>query len=92
MGTTCAPFYANIFMADFGRKYIYPFIKNMSMPYLQYIDDIFMIMERNMDLITSFSEENCKILKEEIAFLDTKIYIDDNKNAQTTVSQKEADC
>ena len=92
MGTTCAPFYANIFMADFGRKQIYPFIKNMSMPYLQYIDDIFMIMERNMDLITSFSEENCKILKEEIAFLDTKIYIDDNKNVQTTVSQKEADC
>ena len=51
-----------------------------------------MIMERNTDLITSFSEENCKILKEEIAFLDTKIYIDDNKNVQTTVSQKEADC
>ena len=34
---------------------------------------------------------DCKISKDEIAFLDTKIYINDNKNIQTTVYWKEID-
>ena len=34
--------YANIFMADFERKYILPLIKSMSMLYLRYDDEIFM--------------------------------------------------
>ena len=28
MGTTCAPAYANIFMANFELKYIYPYLKD----------------------------------------------------------------
>ena len=47
MGAICAP-YANIFMADFERRYIYPLIKNMSMLYLRYID-IFMIWKGTHD-------------------------------------------
>ena len=42
-GTTCAPSYENIFMANFEAKRIYPYIKEMSLLYLRYIDDIFMI-------------------------------------------------
>ena len=43
MGTICAPSYANIFMANFEAKHIYPYIKEKSLLYLRYIDDIFMI-------------------------------------------------
>ena len=43
MGTICAPAYANIFMAQFEKQHIYPYIKNKSILYLRYIDDIFMI-------------------------------------------------
>ena len=42
MGTECAPFYANIFMANSEVKHIYPYIKEKSLLYLRYIDDIFM--------------------------------------------------
>ena len=42
MGTICAPAYANIFMAQFGKQHIYPYIKNKSITYLRYIDVIFM--------------------------------------------------
>ena len=40
MGTICASSYANIFMANFEAKYIYPYIKEKSLLYLKYIDDI----------------------------------------------------
>ena len=43
MGTICVPAYANIFMAQFEEQHIYPYIKNKSILYLRYIDDIFMI-------------------------------------------------
>ena len=43
MGTICAPAYVNIFMAQFKKQHIYPYIKNKSIPYLRYIDDIFMV-------------------------------------------------
>ena len=43
MGTICAPSYANIFMANFEAKHIYPYIKEISVLYLRYINDIFMI-------------------------------------------------
>ena len=42
MGTICAPAYANIFMAQFGKQHIYAYIKNKSIIYLRYIDVIFM--------------------------------------------------
>ena len=43
MGTRCAPIYAKMFMAEFKEKYIYSFIKQISMLFLRFIDDIFMV-------------------------------------------------
>ena len=43
MGTICAPSYANIFMENFEKTHIYPFIENKTKLYLRYIDDIIMI-------------------------------------------------
>ena len=42
-GTICAPSYSNIIMSEFEEKYIYCLIKNKSVIYLRYIDDIFMV-------------------------------------------------
>ena len=56
-------------------------------------------MQRNTQLITNSSKNlnkqrpttkfDCKKSKQEIAVLDMKTYIDDNKNIQTTVYRKE---
>ena len=46
MGTVCAPAYANIFMANFELKCIYPYIKDRTKMFLRFIDDLFMIMDR----------------------------------------------
>ena len=44
MATTCAPAYANIFMANFELKYIYPYIKDKT-KMLRFIGDFFMIWQ-----------------------------------------------
>ena len=41
VGTICATAYANIFMAEFEEKYIYPLIKDKLILFLRYIDNIF---------------------------------------------------
>ena len=41
--TICAPAYANIFMAEFEQKYIYPLIKDKSILFFRYIGDTFMV-------------------------------------------------
>ena len=43
MSTIRATCYANIFMANFEAKHIYPYIKEMNLLYLRYVDGIFMI-------------------------------------------------
>ena len=43
MGTKCAPAYANLFMGNFEEKYILPLIKDKTMLYTRYRDDIFFI-------------------------------------------------
>ena len=43
MGTICTQAYANIFMTQFEKQHIYPYIKNKSILYLRYINNIFMI-------------------------------------------------
>ena len=43
MSTICAPAYANIFIAEFEQKYVYPLIKDKSILFLHYTDDIFMV-------------------------------------------------
>ena len=45
MVTIWAPSYANIFLAEPEREYLYTIINNMSMLYPQYIDDSFMIQK-----------------------------------------------
>ena len=101
MGTSCAPAYANIFMADFESKYIYPLIKNKAITYLRYIDDIFMIWTASMDELQNFIqvlnskhqsirfEFNISTLKME--FLDVLLYKDQNHNIQTTLYKKPND-
>ena len=89
MGTICAPSYGKIFMDHFERKFIYPFIKTFSLMFLRFIDDIFFIWTGNKtNLEKLLNELNTKhpsvkfeyeIAKERISFLDTEIYIKNNK-------------
>ena len=84
MDTVCAPAYANISMAQFEKQYIYPYIKNKSILYLRYIDDIFMIWTGTKQELLIFLENlNSKhktikfehnISHSRISFLDTLIY------------------
>ena len=88
MGTICAPAYANIFMDHFERKYIYPYLREKSLIYLRYIDDIFFIWTGNKeDLLVFLKNLNTKhvsikfdfkISYSKIEFLDTEIYISNN--------------
>ena len=85
MGTICAPAYVNIFMAQFEKQHIYPYIKNKSILYLRYIDDIFMIWTGTKQELLIFLENlnrKHKTIKFEhnishsrTSFLDTLIYI-----------------
>ena len=98
MGRICAPSYAKIFMANFEAKHICPYIKEMSLLYLRYIDDIFMIWKgTKVELIIFIKElnEKHKTIKfdfqfspRKIAFLDTMLYKDENNNIQTTSYRK----
>ena len=101
MGTICAPASANIFMAQFEKQHVYPYIKNKSRLYLQYINDIFMIWTGTKQELLIFSENvNIKnktikfehiILHRKILFLDTLIYIKKNDTLQTTLYRKPTD-
>ena len=81
-------------MDNFERKFIYPFIKTLSLIYLTFIDDIFFIWTGSKtDLEKNLNELNrehpsikfeYKTSKERISFLDTKIYIKNN-NLQTKI-------
>ena len=55
--TICAPVYANTFMAQFVKQHIYLDIKNKSILYLQYIDDIFMIWTGTKQELPIFLEK-----------------------------------
>ena len=100
MGTICAPSYANTFMDHFERKLIYPFIKTFSLINLRFIADIFFIWTGSKtDLKKFLNELNTKhasikfeyeISKEKISFLDTEIYIKNNK-VHTKIFRKETD-
>ena len=85
-------------MANFEAKHIYPYIKEKSLLYLRYIDDIFMIWKgTKVELITFIKELNEKqktikfdfqISPRKIAFLDAMLYKDENNNIQTTLYRK----
>ena len=98
MGTICAPSYANIFMDNFEKKLMYPFIKEFSLIYIRFIDDIFFIWTGNKkDLLKFLNELNTKhesikfkfqISKTSITFLDTEVYIKNNKLYTKTYRKK----
>ena len=101
MDTACAPSYAIIFMAIFEAKHIYPYIKEMPLLYLRYIDDIFMIWKgTKAELMTFIKELNEKdktikfdfqILPRKISFFDAMLSKDENNNIQTTSYCKPTD-
>ena len=57
MGTIGTPAYANIFMAEFEQKYIYLLIKDKSILFLRYIDDIFMVLTKSEKQLKDFMSE-----------------------------------
>ena len=57
MGTICTPSYANIFMANFEGKHIYPYIKEISLLYPRYIEHIFMIWKGTKTKLMTFIKE-----------------------------------
>ena len=101
MGTICAPAYANILMAYFEGKFIYPLIDAKTLLYLPFIDDIFMIWAKSgKDLIEFLNELNTKhtsikyafkYSRQQIEFLNTLIYIDNNNKLQSTLYKKPTD-
>ena len=101
MGTICVPPYANIFMAYFKEKFIYPLIRNATTLYLRYIDDIILIWTKSENELLRFFEKlnqqhpsikfEMKYSKDKIEFLDTLIYKDKNNNIQTTLYKKPTD-
>ena len=100
MGTICAPSYTNIFMNHFERKHISPFLQGLSLIYLRFIDDIFFIWTgRKEQLIRNLGELSTKhnsikfeykISKTSISFLDTEVYIKNNK-LYTKIYRKQTD-
>ena len=91
-----------MFMSEFEEKHIYPLIKNKSVIYLRYIDDIFMLWIKSESELRHFMKEinqkhqsiksDFKFSKESIEFLDTLVYIDSKKRLQTNLYKKPTDC
>ena len=102
MGTVCAPAYANIFMAECEQKYIYPLIKDKSILFLCYIDDIFMVWTKSEKQLKDFMSDlnqkhpsikfDYKFDCKQIEFLETLVYIDQQISLQTTLFRKSSDC
>ena len=76
MGTICAPAYADIFMANFELKYIYPHIRDKIKMFLRFIDDLFMIWigsEQELpDFMTDLNKKHPSI-KFKFKYSQTKI-------------------
>ena len=90
MGTKTAPSYAINTMGVFERTYVYTYHKKCLI-YLRYIDDIFIVWTHSKEELEIFIEflntrtEHFKFTSEisdtEVAFLDTKVRIQNNKIA-----------
>ena len=100
-GNNLRPSYANIFIGKFEEKFIYPYVKDPSSLYLRYIDDIFMIWigtKNHFDQLFS-ALKNCYhsvtfdyyISPNEVQFLDTTVYVDNNGALQTKLYKKPTD-
>ena len=101
MGTISAPSYAIIYMGEFEETHIYPLIIDDTLFYGRYIDDILFIYTGGETKLHNFfchinsCDESIKFDYEtsqhSISFLDTVIYIDNNRNLQTTLYTKPTD-
>ena len=101
MGTTCAPAYANIFMANFELKYIYPYIKDKTKMFLRFIDDLFIIWtgseQELLDFMNNLNKKHPSIKFEfkysqtKIEFLNVLVYKDQNNMLETTIHRKQTD-
>ena len=88
MGTKLAPSYANIFMSDFEKKFVYTYERQPKM-WLRYIDDIFCIWQHGDTELQKFTDylngvhETIKFTIEKsnkaINFLDTTVVIRDRE-------------
>ena len=95
MGTIAAPSYATIYMGRFETKYIYPEINGDCLFYARYIDDIFLIYTGDDTKLKKFLQDlntkhdsikfDYETSTKSIAFLDTLIYVDENRHLQTTL-------
>ena len=100
MTTIFAPAYANIFMANFELKYIYPYIKDKT-KMLRFIDDLFMIwIGSEQELLYFMSDLNEKrpSIKFEFKYSQTKMELldvlvckDHSNMLQTTIYRKRTD-
>ena len=89
-------------MAEFEQKYIYPLIKDKSIIFLRYIDDIFMVWNKSEKHLKGFMNKlnqkhhsvkfdyksDCK----QIEFLDILVNKDQQNRLQTTLFRKSSDC
>ena len=102
MGTICAPAYANISMAQFEQQqHIYSYIKNKSILYLRYNDEVFITWtETKQELLIFLEKLNSKhktikfehdISHSNIPFLDKLIYKDKSNTLQVTLYRKATD-
>ena len=88
MGTSMAPQYANIFMANLEEQFLER-VMNKPLIYLRYIDDIFMIWTHGEAELKQFHSKlnsvdpNIKLTldysAEQVNFLDTTVIFKDNK-------------
>ena len=98
MGTICAPCYANIFMENFEAKLIYQHIKEMSLLYLRYADNMSMIWKGTKAKLTKFIKElkqkhktikfDFQVSPRKIPFLDTMVYKDEKNKIKTILHHK----
>ena len=101
MGTVATPSYANIFMGLFEETHIYPHIDEDCLFYARFIDDIFMIYTGGLDKLNAFLtllnslhpsiKFDYSLSQRSIAFLDTCIYINDDRIIHTTLHSKTTD-
>ena len=101
MGTKCAPSYANLFMGMFEEEYILPLIKEKTLIYLRYIDDIFFIWtgskEKLNEIYTKLNTLHHSIKfdmtssQTEINFLDTKVMKSPDGTIKTKHYKKSTD-
>ena len=100
MGTICAPQHENVNIDHFERKYVYPFLQEISLIYLRFIDDIFFIRNSATEQITNcLNDVNKKhnsikseynISQTSITLFDPEIFAQ-NKNIVTKIYWKSTD-